>query len=466
MNDTVRIAVIGNASAGKTSFLRTLMRNYSFGEVRFLPSTNSKNEISDGNVTFIDTPGFQCAELVREWAVEAFQKLERPSPEKIIDIILKHQDRTNLQLQDGVIKHDLIAWQALKNADVILFLVNIRKEPKRGSNLESSCLLLPDAPGTLFIFNFLPSDKTELEKRRKPWDIMKNDWGIQGTFLDYDAFHRDYKDEENILQHIKTKLSDSSKAKQMERYIQKRADAEEFRLRESFKMVISLIQSLSEISCYIENVPKKTTDKENSDFLYEKFYSKLYESIKSNLSDFCNSILDIWDFRIPVDSDSNLLGMKIIISQPMSKLVKFEASEISRILTQKKVNESVWWRTQLSSFIPIPTGSLRPPFLFFKRIYGGVSLRSQTDLLNSFIPCALDFIKKVRERGIATPSSLYHLSQDDPCQDENKIKFIMPTEPGVVNIDAAFKDFKWKSQKAAQEWIPELLKRFGMPKNS
>lgn len=475
MNDTIRIVVIGNYSSGKTSFLRTLMRNLSFGKVGFLPSTNSKNEISDSNVTFVDTPGFQCAEMVREWADEAFKKLERPSPEKVIDLILKHQDRTNRQLQEGVIKHDLIAWQALKDADVILFLVDIRQNPNLDGNLESSCLLLPDDPGTLFIFNFLPIGKSECEKRRKPWDVLKKDWGIRGTFLDYDAFHRDYKDEENILQLIKTKLSDSSKIALMERYIQKRIGEEYKRLQDSFEMVFSLIKHLSEISCYIESVPKQSTDEENKTILYEKIKTDLQEKLEKLLFAFCNSILSIWGFQTHENSGNSELLLELPKSKPdqypMSELVQLNTSRISRILSNYNVENSVRWHSHLSNLLPLPIYKLLAQlrgfrFLPYKKICGKISLKSHTELINSFIPCALDFIKKVRERGFATPSSRYHLTQDDQCKKEIKITFIMPTEPGVVNIDAAFKDFKWKSQKTAQEWIPELLKAFGMKQES
>lgn len=460
MNDTVIIAVIGNTSAGKTSFLRSLTRDLSFGEVGVAATTNSKKETGDSNVIFVDTPGFQGAELVREWVEEELKKLERPSPEKIIQIISKHQDRTNRQLQEGIIKHDKIAWQALKDADAILYLVDIRQHPNSEGNLESSYTLLPDNQVQI-IFNFLPQDKTKLKKQHDEWDELKLRWGNRGTFIDYDAFHRDFEAEMKILRGIRSKLIDSSKENLMDRYIQKRIGEEKDRLSASFRMAISLINSLSEIRYYTENIPKLNNDKANKAQLYNMFCDQLSRLIESTLYAFCNSILYIWGFQTHERSGNCSMYPFIGNSNqfPMNKLVQLDASSISLLLRKHDVNESVSWGVHFTS---------KFPWVSDKRIYGSLALQSQKAFLNTFIPCALDFIKKVRERGIATPSCLYELNrEDEKCRAENKIKFIMPTDPEYSSIDADFKKLKWKSKIAAnEEWIPELFKIFGMSSDS
>lgn len=483
MNDTVTIAVIGNASAGKTSFLRSLTRDLSFGEVGFLPTTNSKKEIVDSNITFVDTPGFQCAELVREWVDEEFKKLERPSPEKVINLISKHQDRTNLQLQNGVFKHDMIAWKALIDADAILFLVDISQDPNIDGNLESSCLLLPESPGTQIIFNFLPTDKSKLEKCREHWNVMKNDWGIRGASIDYDAFHRDYEAEIKVLRGVMSKLIDSSKVDLMDRYIKKRIGEEKNRLLASFKMAISLINRLAEISCYIEDLLKHSTDKDNKTAIYNRIKPDLQTKIERLLFAFCNSILYIWGFQTPENSDNYGLLPELAKGNPnkypMSKLVQLNTSSVSDVLSKYNAENFVWWRSHLTNFLPSTISILLPrrrgfdtslpiPSILYKKICGGISLKSHTDLLGSFIPCALDFIKKVRERGIAMPTSLYKFNrEDEECHVPNKITFIMPSEPEFTSIDAGFKKFKWKSKIVAkEEWIPKLLELFGMPQDS
>lgn len=67
------LAVVGHTNTGKTSLLRTLLRDSGFGEVRNAPSTTRHVEeaaISDGAdmlVFLYDTPGLEDAGGVLEW---------------------------------------------------------------------------------------------------------------------------------------------------------------------------------------------------------------------------------------------------------------------------------------------------------------------------------------------------------------------------------------------------------------
>ena len=67
------LAVVGHTNTGKTSLLRTLLRDSGFGEVKNAPSTTRHVEeaaISDGVdmlVFLYDTPGLEDAGGVLEW---------------------------------------------------------------------------------------------------------------------------------------------------------------------------------------------------------------------------------------------------------------------------------------------------------------------------------------------------------------------------------------------------------------
>ncbi|MCI4102167.1 GTPase domain-containing protein, partial [Klebsiella pneumoniae] len=67
------LAVVGHTNTGKTSLLRTLLRDSGFGEVKNAPSTTRHVEeaaISDGADTLVflyDTPGLEDAGGVLEW---------------------------------------------------------------------------------------------------------------------------------------------------------------------------------------------------------------------------------------------------------------------------------------------------------------------------------------------------------------------------------------------------------------
>ena len=66
-NQPLSLAVVGHTNTGKTSLLRTLLRDSNFGEVKNAPATTRHVEqaaISDGSKTLVylyDTPGLEDA---------------------------------------------------------------------------------------------------------------------------------------------------------------------------------------------------------------------------------------------------------------------------------------------------------------------------------------------------------------------------------------------------------------------
>ena len=72
-NQPLSLAVVGHTNTGKTSLLRTLLRDSGFGEVKNAPSTTRHVEeaaITDGGDTLLylyDTPGLEDAGGVLDW---------------------------------------------------------------------------------------------------------------------------------------------------------------------------------------------------------------------------------------------------------------------------------------------------------------------------------------------------------------------------------------------------------------
>lgn len=460
MNDTVTVAVIGNVTSGKTSFIRTFARDLNFGRLGEEATTDEIDPKDLGLVKFLDTPGFEYSPDVWEWFKERREEGELPSPEKIIKIIMDHNDRTD-DLSQEIMEHDKIAWEALKNVDVILYLVNIQEKPEDEINLVPSYNLLPSNK-LLIIFNYLPEDKKELNKCYNTWNKLKK-FADKADFISYDTWHRDFESELTILRGIRSKVMtlNPDKDRSMERFIEIRIEDEERDLSKSFAALIAFIDQLSMISCYRENVNKGNCKEESVNNLYNAFESELLDKIEKKIKAFCNSILYIWGFRTNKKGDGAFLFHEIIDPEDanklaMSELVKFKKDIIPIILGQDHFNIKQYISPTLHVF------SL-PFWVTDKKIYGSLSLYKSKPLLKSFIPCALDFIKKVRERGIAMRSSCYDRKYSDP----NMIKFIMPTESEYENINADFKDFEWKSQKtASKEWKTDLLKAFGMSRDS
>ena len=72
-NKPLSLAVVGHTNTGKTSLLRTLLRDSRFGEVKNAPATTRHVEqaaINDGGETLVylyDTPGLEDAGGVLDW---------------------------------------------------------------------------------------------------------------------------------------------------------------------------------------------------------------------------------------------------------------------------------------------------------------------------------------------------------------------------------------------------------------
>lgn len=466
MKDTITVAVIGNVTSGKTSFIRTFSRDLNFGRLGEKATTEEIEPKNLGLVKFLDTPGFKNSPDVWEWFTERRKEGELPSPEKIIKIIMDHNDRTDSVSQE-VMGHDKIAWEALKDVDAILYLVNIQEKPEEEINLAPSYNLLPSNK-LLIIFNYLPKDKEELDECYDTWNKLKQ-FADKAEFISYDTWHRDFESELTILRGIRSKVMtlNPDKDRSMKRFIENRITDEKNRLEQSFDALISFIDQLSKIKCNKKQY--KTQKDENSvDALYKEVEFELSEKIEKIIRAFCNSILYIWGFQTTKEGDDNSL-LPIINPNDnpqkfaMSKLVKIKSAVIPIILGQDHFN--------IKQYIWLLYLTYLPNWITNIKIFGRVSLYKSKPLLESFIPCALDFIKKVRERGFAMRSSCYDNNIYNPGEkkykEENKISFILPTEPEYVNIDSDFKGFEWKSKKTAtKEWIPKLLKRFGMQKES
>ena len=72
-NEALNIAVVGHTNTGKTSLLRTLLRDEAFGEVKNAPATTRHVEVAEISnrdevlLRLFDTPGLEDAGGVLDW---------------------------------------------------------------------------------------------------------------------------------------------------------------------------------------------------------------------------------------------------------------------------------------------------------------------------------------------------------------------------------------------------------------
>ncbi|MFB2970763.1 GTPase [Aerosakkonema sp. BLCC-F183] len=197
---TIKIAVAGHANFGKTTLIRTLMR-MDVGEVRNSPNVTIEGEFyyyKGLQATFIDTPGFQHADLVSLY-------LEGVSlPEEYIKEL----------------KYDFKAIDVIKRSDVVIYLGNLSDAAKDSDKTLIDIIkrIQPKVVGVLNQYhkNLLGSNLEEVDNLCLQWTEVLNQKGIANVIV-FDAHWDKRSKEKKIYDAICEILDDSQKAEFSER---------------------------------------------------------------------------------------------------------------------------------------------------------------------------------------------------------------------------------------------------------
>ena len=127
----LRLAVVGHTNAGKTSLLQTLLRRRDFGEVSARGGATRAVEaggIADGAgvvAVLLDTPGFEEADRLRD-AMASARSDRYDDPRTLLDRFLASPAAAD----DGDLGLEAAAVRAALDADVLLYAIDAREDPK------------------------------------------------------------------------------------------------------------------------------------------------------------------------------------------------------------------------------------------------------------------------------------------------------------------------------------------------
>ncbi|ASK26757.1 GTP-binding protein [Neisseria chenwenguii] len=146
------LAVVGHTNTGKTSLLRTLLRDGSFGEVKNAPSTTRHVEqaaVSDGSDTLVylyDTPGLEDAGGVLDW-LEANTSARSDGIERL-------QQFLDSPAAAGDFNQEAKVLRQLLQSDMALYVVDAR-EPVLNKYKDELTVLSWCAKPVMPVFNFI-----------------------------------------------------------------------------------------------------------------------------------------------------------------------------------------------------------------------------------------------------------------------------------------------------------------------
>lgn len=174
-DDRIRIGVAGHVNVGKTTLISTLTRSYA-GKIGDKANVTIQGDNFQHNslfATFVDVPGFQNALLINY-----FFNSENPSLNYVEDKLSK----------DVKFQYDLKAIQALKNNDLILYVVSLTDIPKQFYEEEISLIkrLNPNVVAVLnqYIREYRSSGERGVEDRVKQWEQLFTQFQCKSILLD------------------------------------------------------------------------------------------------------------------------------------------------------------------------------------------------------------------------------------------------------------------------------------------
>ena len=198
----LRLAVVGHTNAGKTSLLQTLLRRRDFGEVSPSPATTravEAGEVVDGSgviAMLLDTPGFEESERLRD-AIESARIDRRDDGRTLLDRFLASPAAAD----DDGLGLEAASVRAALDADVILYAIDTRDEPKQRHRDELAVLVKTARP-LVPVLNYTAHPDAHPAR----WEDECASEGVHATVA-FDAVVYDSAGEERLLEAVKTLAS-------------------------------------------------------------------------------------------------------------------------------------------------------------------------------------------------------------------------------------------------------------------
>ena len=196
----IRVAIVGHTNTGKTSLIRTLLRNDHFGQIDDIAGTTRSVEktaiYADDAVILelFDTPGFEDSSAL----LETLEQLAPARPSQPPAELLRHfiQQSDDFMEFDQEIK---VLRQSL-NSDVLLYVIDVR-EPLLGKYRDEVEILSKAGKPILPVFNFIQGHSEALQR----WREQMTHFNLHAA-LEFDTVAFDFEAEKRLYQKLQSLL--------------------------------------------------------------------------------------------------------------------------------------------------------------------------------------------------------------------------------------------------------------------
>ena len=216
--EALKLAVVGHTNTGKTSILRTLLRDVYFGEVKNEAATTRHVEqasLTDSQtgevlVALYDTPGLEDASGLMDW-LEDNTASRRDGIERLQQFLASNiaQGADSGVLDSYDYSQEAKVIRQLLASDMAIYVVDAR-EPVLGKYKDELAILSWAAIPVMPVFNFTDSQNANIDD----WQTMLARRNLHiSTRFDSVAF--EFEDEMHLWQNLATMLTHSEMLEQL-----------------------------------------------------------------------------------------------------------------------------------------------------------------------------------------------------------------------------------------------------------
>lgn len=196
----INVAVVGHTNAGKTSLIRTLLRDDHFGQIDELAgSTRSVEQTSIyvddvAVLNLFDTPGFEDSSALLEALDNLSTSAPTLSPSGLLkEFITQQQHYVEFDQEIKVLRQSL-------TSDVLLYIIDVR-EPLLGKYRDEVEILSKAGKPILPVFNFIAGNAEALLRWREQMALFN-----LHAALEFDTVAFDFEAEKRLYQKLQSLL--------------------------------------------------------------------------------------------------------------------------------------------------------------------------------------------------------------------------------------------------------------------
>jgi len=196
----INVAVVGHTNSGKTSLIRTLLRDDRFGEIDDAAGTTRYVEKSvvfadeSDVLNLFDTPGFEDSSALLQELEELSKTVDTRLPVDLLQAFIKQENLfSDFEQEIKVLK------QAI-NSDVLLYVIDVR-EPLLGKYRDEIEILSTAGKPILPVFNFIKDNEESLTR----WREQMASFNLHAA-LEFDSVAFEFEAEKRLYQKLQSLL--------------------------------------------------------------------------------------------------------------------------------------------------------------------------------------------------------------------------------------------------------------------